>query len=283
MNFWYMQLHPGEDSSKDYSIERMLETIVRYRDVGMGDEKQWYNRGLQEVFISRVKNGDVVAVGKGKRLFALVRIIGERKPNCDKNESHWYGLTRPVEILSLDPTPAMQRFVNEYQVAPIMGLPFRKTISKVNKNQFVRYWYENLHVDLDGVITEPQDMIPERVARKSYSLSRNSSVVEAALKIGHCERCGVDATFERRDGSQYFEVHHCIKLSSQGEFSVSLDTAANVVCLCPQCHRFFHHGKDEDIKKDIANIYDKRSQLLRDAGIVDNVKDFVRFALLRFR
>ncbi|MFX5176317.1 HNH endonuclease, partial [Acinetobacter baumannii] len=54
----------------------------------------------------------------------------------------------------------------------------------------------------------------------------------------HCECCGSLAPFSRRrDGSPYLEVHHKRPLSKGGD-----DTVENAVALCPNCHRFEHHG-----------------------------------------
>jgi len=69
---------------------------------------------------------------------------------------------------------------------------------------------------------------------------RNPDVVaEVLLRAGHwCEKCKGKAPFLRRkDGSPYLEVHHIKQLSDEGG-----DTVENAIALCPNCHRFEHHG-----------------------------------------
>ncbi|MBR4375650.1 MAG: HNH endonuclease, partial [Spirochaetia bacterium] len=58
-----------------------------------------------------------------------------------------------------------------------------------------------------------------------------------------CELCNSPAPFYNRNGEPYFEIHHLIPLSEGGE-----DTIYNTVCLCPNCHRELHYGKDAEIK-----------------------------------
>ncbi len=40
-----------------------------------------------------------------------------------------------------------------------------------------------------------------------------------------------------RTQQQYMEVHHIISMHLQNKFLCSLDVYANVICLCPICHR----------------------------------------------
>ncbi len=69
---------------------------------------------------------------------------------------------------------------------------------------------------------------------------RNPNIVAAALirAKGICEQCQQPAPFLRKsDGAPFLEVHHITTLADLGD-----DTLANVVALCPNCHRQRHHG-----------------------------------------
>ena len=61
------------------------------------------------------------------------------------------------------------------------------------------------------------------------------------------------------------EAHHLIPLSAQDNFSSGLDADANIVCLCPNCHRNLHYGKN--IKDLLKILYDLRVQELEESGI----------------
>lgn len=85
------------------------------------------------------------------------------------------------------------------------------------------------------------DPNPKQMQVSTSVFTRNPDViVEVLLRAnGVCEECGENAPFVRkRDGSPYLEVHHILPLSEGGD-----DTISNAVALCPNCHRFFHHGK----------------------------------------
>ncbi|WP_228007834.1 HNH endonuclease [Kosakonia pseudosacchari] len=70
--------------------------------------------------------------------------------------------------------------------------------------------------------------------------SRSPDIVAIALlrAKGVCERCNKKAPFNRKsDNTPYLEVHHVQSLSNGGA-----DSLANVLALCPNCHRELHYG-----------------------------------------
>lgn len=69
---------------------------------------------------------------------------------------------------------------------------------------------------------------------------RNPDVVAEVLDRagGICAKCGREAPFLRSKGrTPYLEVHHMHRLVDGGA-----DTVENAQALCPECHRFEHHG-----------------------------------------
>lgn len=76
---------------------------------------------------------------------------------------------------------------------------------------------------------------PARVESKRMVHVRNPYVRAYALRIakGECQACRKQAPFvSRRTGEPFLEVHHSKPLSRGGA-----DSIANVVALCPNCHR----------------------------------------------
>ena len=85
---------------------------------------------------------------------------------------------------------------------------------------------------------------PLRIRVFSFAYKRNPDIVAEALlrAAGRCERCTNRAPFIRAsDGSPYLEVHHRKSLADSGD-----DSLANVLALCPNCHREIHHGPLRD-------------------------------------
>lgn len=101
--------------------------------------------------------------------------------------------------------------------------------------------------------------------------NRSAQVVANALAYAKntCEyECGVNLFLRKDNLTNYTEAHHLIPLSFQNEFPNSLDVEANVISLCPACHRRMHYGSDIEIMLNI--LFDKRVARLEKCGIYIN-------------
>lgn len=114
----------------------------------------------------------------------------------------------------------------------------------------------------------PQDKPIDYKIKGLLAYSRNKEVATNAVAAAKyaCELgCNTDL-FTRKDGSStYTEAHHLIPLCYQDEFEYSLDVEANVISLCPNCHRKLHYGLG--IENDLKRVYSARSQRLVKCGI----------------
>lgn len=72
---------------------------------------------------------------------------------------------------------------------------------------------------------------------------------------------------DSRSNKPYMEGHHAIPLRYQGKFEYSLDIYANVVSLCPICHRKIHYGIANDRRLMMDTIWEKRIKRLVKCGI----------------
>lgn len=83
-----------------------------------------------------------------------------------------------------------------------------------------------------------------------------------------CEISNNHPLFKSRTTHQnYVEGHHLIPLKQWDNFLFSLDVEANIVVLCPHCHKMLHHGTKEDIRPLLDLLFQKRKQALADQGI----------------
>lgn len=109
---------------------------------------------------------------------------------------------------------------------------------------------------------------PENYQQGLNTYKRHREVVLNALALAEykCEADCETPLFCRKDGvTNYTEAHHIIPLCYQKDFEYSLDIEANVVSLCPRCHRLMHYGRDyENLLK---RLYDKRTERLKKCGI----------------
>ncbi len=70
-------------------------------------------------------------------------------------------------------------------------------------------------------------------------------------------------TFVKENGLNYYEQHHLIqqfKGRENKELKNIIDNKANLINLCPNCHRRIHNGKIEDRKNMVIELYDKIKQ-----------------------
>ena len=143
VKFWRMQLHP--DDAPNFPAERILNKILkRYGVIGMGG-REWKNdSGQKRQFKEDLSNGDVVAVMNGGQFIALVRVVGGCIENKHVTEDNWFGIVRPIEILSDNPIEYEKRYKLETGHKSNENIPFRKTLSPLYKNKFIPYWYKKI-------------------------------------------------------------------------------------------------------------------------------------------
>ncbi len=122
--------------------------------------------------------------------------------------------------------------------------------------------------------------VVEKKIVTSETWSRSSiikvQVIEAA---GYqCEVNPAHTTFTAKStGHPYMEGHHALPMKFQEKFSNSLDVYANIVCLCPVCHRLLHYGVEDEKKNVVNKLYFDRADRLAFSGIKICKKDFEKF------
>lgn len=127
---------------------------------------------------------------------------------------------------------------------------------------------------------EPEKYIPTNGRDvKTTRPATNPSLGKEAISRNKY-RCAVDGehpTFIKKDGARYMEVHHLIPLEWQSEFENKLDTRANLVPLCPLCHKLIHHGRIEDISPIITLLYEERRDALKESGLELSLEKLIKF------
>lgn len=122
--------------------------------------------------------------------------------------------------------------------------------------------------------TPPQDTPKDKPAAIQTSAGkaypRDPKVAGDALAAAQY-RCEVDpqhTTFTSHAKKRpYIEAHHLVPMALQEQFPTSLDVAANVVCLCPHCHKLLHLGLPQDKKPLLLKLFGERSTRLTKVGI----------------
>jgi len=130
---------------------------------------------------------------------------------------------------------------------------------------------------LDIPIEPEAAVIVEQTTWKRSGILRTQAIEMAGYS---CEMNSAHKTFITESTNKpYMEGHHALPMSAQEAFPVSLDVYANIVCLCPICHRKIHYGLKDERADMIRRIYDQRSTRLANSGISISKEDFVDAAI----
>lgn len=111
---------------------------------------------------------------------------------------------------------------------------------------------------------------------------RNGIIKKQSIEMADyiCEIDSAHETFiAESTHERYMEGHHAIPMKRQGDFPVSLDVYANIVCLCPVCHRLLHYGLRKDKEVVLNRIYSERAERLDQSGIKLSKEEFLDKAI----
>lgn len=143
-------------------------------------------------------------------------------------------------------------------------------ISVVNKKICAKKGKKN-------IISQPKP-VPQTQNNTTSSYKRNPVVALNALCNADykCEYCPTHVTFKRKTNNlPYTEPHHLVPMSTQKDFSVSLDVENNIVSLCSNCHNLLHYGTD--FEPVLKKLYDERKSELEKAGIRISFEELMKY------
>ncbi len=123
---------------------------------------------------------------------------------------------------------------------------------------------------------------PQKIITTSTGWKRNQILITQAIDGAHhmCEHNHEHLTFTAKStGKAYMEGHHLIPLKYQNRFNCGIDVYANIVCLCPVCHRLLHFGADKEKIYAAEKLYDERKDRLVHSGIDISKKDFLELVV----
>ena len=131
---------------------------------------------------------------------------------------------------------------------------------------------------LDTPFEPEKPIVIEQTIWKRSNILRTQAIQFANNK---CELDGTHVSFiAEKDHKPYMEGHHALPMKLQDKFNHSLDVYANIVCLCPLCHKRIHYGLKSERKELIGRIYDERFSRLIDSGIKIDKRDYIELAIM---
>ncbi len=115
------------------------------------------------------------------------------------------------------------------------------------------------------------------VSEKSVPTRDRIKIIQSEMACNY--NCQIDYAHKsfiaKANNKPYMEGHHIIPLNQQKDFKYSLDCYANILVLCPNCHRFLHYGLDNEKREKLIIIYENRVERLFNCGIEIDRKEFL--------
>lgn len=161
--------------------------------------------------------------------------------------------------------------LSEYNV-PIIKLPqiMRKQERQEQVIEDMRHQDEVEASEPQTIPIAPQPK-PDLISGKRGDQWRTNPGIAKGVVLDKNHLCEFDKghkTFtSKRTNHNYVETHHLIPMKLQKAFENSLDVPANIVSLCPTCHRLFHHALFGERTRLIQHFYAERKDLLKRFGI----------------
>ncbi|MCJ8191379.1 HNH endonuclease [Sphingomicrobium aestuariivivum] len=131
-----------------------------------------------------------------------------------------------------------------------------------------------------------QQAIEDAAAKKPVKFSgerypRDPKIALAAIRQAGF-RCEAEVDGERHatftsavSGEPFVEAHHLVPLSTQASHDPTLDSQANIVALCPTCHRKLHHAATHERLELLLRLFGARSAKLQALGLKITQADLV--------
>lgn len=116
----------------------------------------------------------------------------------------------------------------------------------------------------------------------SFSWARDANISFTALENAEfkCENDENHVTFiSAKTHKQYVEAHHLIPMEYQDIYEYSIDVPENIISLCPNCHRKFHHSKDPDKQGLIERFFNSRISCLNTRNIQIDLVTLLKYYL----
>ncbi len=194
-------------------------------------------------------------------------------------EKYNHPIKNVFDTTSIDELNMIKNFTlsnEEFNIKDTVG----NRMYSVAFNHFYRFacedkqFYQNDIKKMDIAVVKPE------IINYSYtSWKRNQIIVAQAIEGAkyYCEHNNEHITFTAESTKKpYMEGHHLIPLKHQSEFNTGIDVYANIVCLCPICHRLIHFGILKEKQYILDQLYFERNERLAQSGIDISRDDFIK-------
>ncbi|WP_299515697.1 HNH endonuclease [uncultured Rummeliibacillus sp.] len=142
--------------------------------------------------------------------------------------------------------------------------------NKTDEESFQKEMEKTKINNIESVIDKPKEINVTYITTSMTKWKRNPMISRMAIILAEykCEYDKLHMFFTSdRTGENYVEAHHLVPMEFQDQFDNSLDVEANIISLCPLCHKKIHHATKEEIEPIIRELYLKRKERLKNCNI----------------
>lgn len=167
----------------------------------------------------------------------------------------------------------------------LSSIEFDSVLSKLKRVNTVQVTEEDYQNSIENAKPRQLKSGPQNVPDKSAgngtsTWKRLASVARLAIENADflCENNPDHLTFiSKKTERNFVEAHHLIPMEKQDQFDVSLDVPENILSLCPNCHRMFHHAQNAETPKLLSKFYSRQIKGLNERDIYIDLDELVGF------
>lgn len=274
----------------DFNIVR--KALVNLYEAGDKDD----TKAIKDNFLSPMFKGKILSVyfpQKYLNIFADYHL----KYFLDKLNIRYAGVSDPIDLRQLLMAFKNSHFVFKqwsaidfgHYLYEFFGTPSLEDI--YDEKKATEEWYDSeQRQKINRAITGNKEsrryadiplVKPETIetkAGKVYNRNNDKAVQALADADFSCEIDKGHESFLRKNSRhKYTEAHHLIPMSAQDDFENTLDTPANIISLCSNCHNWIHYGSNAE--RLLKQLYEQRKSRLKMVGIsisFDNLKQYYK-------
>lgn len=158
-----------------------------------------------------------------------------------------------------------------------------KRMYSAGLNNYVRFASGEDFKEMIGKMEQMDTPLkPDLPTISEQTVWKRSNILRLQTLISANYKCEIDNRHEtfiaEKTGKPYMESHHAIPMRLQPHFENSLDVYANLVCLCPICHRKIHYGIKSERENMKKYIYHNRSDRFAHSGIRLSQLEFIQLS-----
>lgn len=189
-----------------------------------------------------------------------------------------YNITNIFSVKTQTELDEIQDFLFENEEFIEMNNKGNRMYSSALKN-FYQFACEDINFFEKDINRMDIKIKKPKIITSTHSVwERNQIIITQAIAGADykCENDFKHKTFtSKTTGENYMEGHHLIPLKFQNEFDCSLDVYANIISLCPNCHKLLHFGVENEKEYVLDKLFDERKDRLIKSGIDVSRREFL--------